>query len=355
MELMVELGFVEKGCTIDDLCGGDTGLRETLVWLGVGEREILHDDKTITVVSFPYTTSDGRVFHQYRVAVSGKGKYLMERGAPATDMLFGVGQALESIQQGAKVVFITESPMDAATLWYLGFPAISVAGKNTVQPISRLSKLIPEDVIVVAWCEPDAPAFAREVSQVLQRPVFAIHTTNPNLKDAYRILQAKGDPNEARKTILSLIESGYGVVSGSLSQLLWEIESIFRRFVVLDDHYYPILALWVAHTYCYLEFDYSPYLVISSAEKRSGKTLLCKIISKLSNNGEIFTNPSIATIFRLIEKTNQSEKGITCVFDEVDNWLRSAKTQDERNEIISIFNAGFDKSATVPPLCSTKV
>ena len=56
--------------------------------------------------------------------------------------------------------------------------------------------------------------------------------------------------------------------------VLEDVRTFIRRFVVLDDHQAVAVALWIAHTHVYNAFDCTPYLEITSAEKRSGKSRL---------------------------------------------------------------------------------
>ena len=54
--------------------------------------------------------------------------------------------------------------------------------------------------------------------------------------------------------------------------LMQRLEAFIRRFVVMGDDHPALLALWLAGTYCYSIFEYFPYLVLRSPEKRCGKS-----------------------------------------------------------------------------------
>ena len=63
--------------------------------------------------------------------------------------------------------------------------------------------------------------------------------------------------------------------------VLEDVRTFIRRFVVLDDHQALAVALWVALTHVYDAFGITPYLVITSALKRSGKTRLLEVLELL--------------------------------------------------------------------------
>ncbi len=60
--------------------------------------------------------------------------------------------------------------------------------------------------------------------------------------------------------------------SPALVEAYNRIESFIARHLVCSRHQRRVLALWVAHTYCYQHFPVTPYLEISSPEGQSGKT-----------------------------------------------------------------------------------
>jgi hypothetical protein len=67
-----------------------------------------------------------------------------------------------------------------------------------------------------------------------------------------------------------------------LGELLNAIIEFLKRYVVFQ---YPeqtiVCALWAVHTWFFESFDYTPYLHVYSAEKRSGKTRLLDCLALL--------------------------------------------------------------------------
>ncbi len=63
--------------------------------------------------------------------------------------------------------------------------------------------------------------------------------------------------------------------------LLDEIVRFVRRFVVLSVEQLVAIALWIVHTHAIDAADATPYLNVTSAEKRSGKTRLLEVLELL--------------------------------------------------------------------------
>ncbi len=63
--------------------------------------------------------------------------------------------------------------------------------------------------------------------------------------------------------------------------LLDEVMLFVRRFVVLSNEQLIAIALWVGHTHAMEAADATPYLNVTSAEKRSGKTRLLEVLELL--------------------------------------------------------------------------
>lgn len=123
------------------------------------------------------------------------------------------------------------------------------------------------------------------------------------------------------------------------TQLIRDIEKYIDQYVTLaDDNYKLPLALWIIGTFCYPEFDAYPYLVITSATKRSGKTRLSELASFTCSNPRNFAAMTGPTLFRSIEQENP-----TLIVDEAEK-LSSQGATDMR----AILNVGYRKGQTIP-------
>jgi hypothetical protein len=127
-------------------------------------------------------------------------------------------------------------------------------------------------------------------------------------------------------------------MSGSL--VLDDLARFVRRFVVLTREQMDTLALWIVHSHAVEAFDTTPYLAVTSAEKRSGKSRLLEVAELVARSPLQTMNVSDAALFRAIEKLTP-----TLLLDEVDG-IFSAKARD-REDFRSMLNAGWRRSAVV--------
>ena len=111
--------------------------------------------------------------------------------------------------------------------------------------------------------------------------------------------------------------------------LLDAIRGVFTRYVVLPDGAAVTLALWVLHTFALDAADASPMLAVTSAEKRSAKTLLLEILAVLVRKAIPASNLTSSVLFRTIESFKP-----TLLIDEADSFLR------DNEELRGVLNSG---------------
>src|SRR5438094_829259 len=104
----------------------------------------------------------------------------------------------------------------------------------------------------------------------------------------------------------------------ALATLLDRVGAFFRLYVVFPYEAALVAAvLWVAHTHAVDAFDVTPYLAVTSPEKRSGKTRLLEVAELLVSRPWRVVRPTEAVLFRKIEKDCP-----TLLLDEVDAIFR---------------------------------
>jgi hypothetical protein len=123
-----------------------------------------------------------------------------------------------------------------------------------------------------------------------------------------------------------------------LAVVLDEVRRFVRRFVVLTDHQAVVLALWAFHTHAFDAAETTPYVSVTSAEKRSGKSRLLEVLEMLVRQPLVSVNVSDAALFRAIH-----EKQPTVIFDEIDSVF-GPKARD-REDLRGLLNAGFRTGA----------
>ena len=118
---------------------------------------------------------------------------------------------------------------------------------------------------------------------------------------------------------------------------------VLRRFIVWHSlEQVDFVALWVLHTYVFGLFDTTPYLDVSSAAKRSGKTRLTSRSWPCSSPGPgPVVEASEAVLFRKVDKERP-----TLLVDEIDATF--GKDSKVTEGLRAIYNAGYRVGAKVP-------
>ena len=113
---------------------------------------------------------------------------------------------------------------------------------------------------------------------------------------------------------------------------LEDVRRFVLRFVVVDNYQADAAALWTAHTHIFDAFGVTPYLAITSAEKRSGKTRLLEVLELLVCEPLQTANISDAALFRMVAEVKP-----TLLMDEVDAVFKAR----DREELRGLLNAGY--------------
>ena len=128
---------------------------------------------------------------------------------------------------------------------------------------------------------------------------------------------ANGDSKQGRSVEWHDPEPWPEAVDGAA--LLSGIASFIQRYVSIAPTLADTVALWIAMTWVHDRLEISPFLNVTSATKRCGKTLLVNdVIGALVRRAhEIGSKVSSACHFRLIELYEP-----TLLLDEIDTYLR---------------------------------
>ena len=128
-----------------------------------------------------------------------------------------------------------------------------------------------------------------------------------------------------------------------LPEILQNVRDFLSRYIVFSNGAQaPAVTLWVAHTWGIDAFDYTPYLHISSPVKECGKTRLFGCLKNLCLSPWLTISPSEAVLFRKIHAHSP-----TILLDEIDTVF-SDKIDPNKEGVRAVFNAGFERGATVP-------
>lgn len=118
------------------------------------------------------------------------------------------------------------------------------------------------------------------------------------------------------------------------------VKALTYYVVFRDERQADACTLWIAHTYAIGCFDTTPYLHITSPEKRSGKTRLFEVLELLVHMPWRQAQPSEAVVFRKIERDHP-----TLMLDEVDAVF--GKNAKHHEGLRGILNAGHRRGTSV--------
>ena len=121
-----------------------------------------------------------------------------------------------------------------------------------------------------------------------------------------------------------------------LSDLLQQIYDVYMEYAVINVEQAVMLTLWTAHTYAIKSAAYTPYMWITSATPRSGKSRIIEIAKLLVANPKKSDNTSASWLGRFTF-------GNTILLDEADKQMRDA---EKREAIMANLNSGYEEEGT---------
>lgn len=120
--------------------------------------------------------------------------------------------------------------------------------------------------------------------------------------------------------------------------LVIELENFVAAYVTYPDGGYKfVLALWTLATYMWPEFDAFPYVAITAATKRSGKTRCMEILSFVASHAKRLTGATAASMFRSLKQDPS-----VMFFDESEKMGSDAAT-----DLRAVVNTGYRKGGSI--------
>jgi hypothetical protein len=126
------------------------------------------------------------------------------------------------------------------------------------------------------------------------------------------------------------------------SRLVYDLMAFLRKYVVMEREQLLVTALWIIHTHCVEYIEQTPYLAVTSPEKRCGKSRLLETMDLLCARAWSAVLPSEAVVYRKVDMDVP-----TLLLDEVDA-IFNPKTADRHEGLRALLNNGHRRGATVP-------
>jgi hypothetical protein len=129
--------------------------------------------------------------------------------------------------------------------------------------------------------------------------------------------------------------------------LIQDLADFIGRFVVMEDEKRLVVALWIVHTHAIDAADQTPYLAVTSPEKRCGKSRLLEVMELLVSKPWPTITPSEAVVFRHVHN-----KQPTMLLDETDT-IFNPRNADRYEGLRAMLNTGNRRGAKVPRAVGT--
>mgnify|MGYP003645289023 CR=1 FL=1 len=109
-----------------------------------------------------------------------------------------------------------------------------------------------------------------------------------------RIARSEG---ELASKILDEKEEKLENAKSKLRENFYLIKRTLKKYIDMNEDYYELIALWIIGTYYHKSFESFPYLFFN-AMRGSGKSKTLKLVTYLSNEGNVMASPTEAVLFR---------------------------------------------------------
>ena len=299
---------------------------------------------------FTYRPSGGDTFQRVRsLNGAGPAKVRQPKGRPLTPWV-------PTQRQGTPIVTEGESDALAALSALIRSPEAAgvrelpvIAAPGTGCPPERVVEAVKASEGREAFLAFDADAAGRRYTEKVAAALRAagIRPVVLELPDGHDLSDwLAGLPEDERGEALAsaLVDAEAGALEATppatgAGELLAELVAVLRRFVVMTEAQAAVAALWVLHAHAIDAADTTPYLAVTSAEKRSGKSRLLEVLAELVPNPIEAANISEAALFRALG----ADGGCTLLFDEIDGTF-GPKARD-KEDLRALVNAGYRRGA----------
>jgi len=249
-------------------------------------------------------------------------------------------------------LWLVEGEPDAVAARTLGLAGVAVPGTNGWRA-EWAERIAGRRVHLALDCDaPGRQAAERIAADLAPHAEVRVLDLNPAREDGYDLGDLLREAAEhgadglldLRRVLERMAASAPGRAAEdtepTTSDLLSALAPFIRRYVVMSEAQADVVALWILHTHVIEAADATPYVAITSAEPRSGKSRLLEVLEQLVRAPLATSNISDAALFRSI-----AQEAPTLLFDEIDA-IFGPKARD-REDLRGMVNAGHRRGAEV--------
>jgi hypothetical protein len=232
-------------------------------------------------------------------------------------------------------VVLTEGEHDADAGASLGLRTTTVGGTGAFRQ-HHADQLRQRHIVIIAHSDEQGRAEAEKRAALIFPVAASVRIVSLG---EHKDLAEAIDKGLTRELAMALFQDAAPWHPATGAEILRRVRDKIEEYISLTPEQSLCVALWCAHTHAMAAFDYTPYLAITSAEMRCGKSHLLQVAGFLSARPKACASISGAALYRAIEKWQP-----TLLIDEADNLL---KTGDETAEAIrGVLNCGYQRGLT---------
>lgn len=238
-----------------------------------------------------------------------------------------VKEQMDYLEKSCRKSEVKESPMEEVVDSLPMTPALDMVDGRLLMTVPRLMRNsqdgTPQWVPWVVTSEREW--FPLEPRELLQRGYY---TANPTC--SFEGLETRYSSQIIRDFVA-------GTRTGDLLKTYDRTKALLKRYMDFpDETTYDFLAAWIMGTYCYVIFNYYPYIHFNGT-KLVGKSKALRLLAALSFNGIWCVSISEAAQFRLIEAFQ-----LTLCLDETEDL-----NQKQLGEKRALLLGGYEKGSRV--------
>jgi len=255
--------------------------------------------------------------------------------------LYGV-EHLRDLPDGAQIV-ATEGEPACDALRALGVASVATVCGAAVTPdadaLRPLARLAP-----ILWSDNDDAGrahmmrIAGRLHALGARPRVLRRHDAPPKADAADLIGQGGTVEDVRE-LLDAAEPWTPPLAEDGAAILDDVVALVHRYVAIRSEQAVALALFVAHTHAFDAADATPYISITSAEKRSGKTLLLEVLEPLVARPWLTGRVTAAVLVRKVDAETP-----TLLLDESDAAFKG--DQDYAETLRGVLNTGYRRGGS---------
>jgi hypothetical protein len=236
-------------------------------------------------------------------------------------------------------LWVVEGEPDAVAAHTLGLPGIAVPGVHGWDS-AWAERFAGRRVVIALDCDAPGRGAAKRIASDLAEQAAGVRVLDldPSRDDGHDfgdlLLEAAEHGAdglldlrrtlERMATAAEVDESISTAPPGDGAELLDAVAAFLRRFVVMSPAQAAVASLWVLHTYTLDSAEATPYLSITSAEKRSGKTRALEVFELLVARPWLTGRVTAAVLARKVDAERP-----TLLLDESDAAFKGEKEYAE--------------------------